>query len=125
MVVLDASALLALLFKEPGHDVVAQHMESACISTINMAEVIGRFTRDGHSALATWHRISGLPVEVLPFTMEEAILTASLLPKTREAGLSIADRACLAVSILRGLPVLTADAAWTQYSVGARVQLIR
>ena len=47
MIVLDASALLAFLFRETGHEIVGEHIEEACISTVNMSEVAGRFVRDG------------------------------------------------------------------------------
>ncbi len=45
MIALDASALLAFLFREPGHEMVAQKLEESCISSVNLAEVLGRFAR--------------------------------------------------------------------------------
>ena len=58
MMVLDASALLAFLFREPGHDMVAEAMASACISTVNLSEALGRFARDGHDPEPLWRRLS-------------------------------------------------------------------
>ncbi len=111
MIVLDASAVLALLFREAGHTQVAAHLDQSCVSTVNLAEVIGRFVRDGHPATDIWRQVAALPIEVVPFTAVEAVIAAAMLPRARPLGLSIADRACLALAIRRDLPVLTADRA--------------
>lgn len=125
MVVLDASAVLALLFREPGHVQVAAHLGDSCLSAVNLAEVIGRFVRDGHSATDAWQHVASLPIEIVSFTPAQAVVAAALSPRTRPLGLSIADRACLALAITRDLPALTADRAWAELDVGASVVVIR
>ena len=125
MIVLDASALLAFMFRENGHQRVADVVEDSCISAVNLSEVIGRFVRDGHDAATVLHRISSTPIEVVPFGDADAAIAAALVPKTRPYGLSLADRACLALALARGILVLTADRAWADVEVGARVEVIR
>ena len=62
MIALDASALLAFLFREPGHERVGAILDTACLSTINLAEVIGRFVRDGHDADSVLRRLTATAV---------------------------------------------------------------
>jgi len=125
VIVLDASALLALLFREPGHEEVAARIRGSCLSTVNLSEVIGRFVRDGHNAQVVLRRVADSRVEFVPFTASGAALAATLHPTTRSFGLSLADRACLALALERGIPVLTADRAWDQLDIGVTVQVIR
>lgn len=125
MIVLDASALLAFMFRESGHEQVATVIDDSCISAVNLSEVIGRFVRDGHDALTVLRRISGTAIEVVPFGDSDAAIAAALVPKTRSHGFSLADRACLALALSRGVAAVTADRAWVEVDVGVRVQLIR
>lgn len=125
MIALDASALLAFLFREPGHERVGAILDTACLSTINLAEVIGRFVRDGHDADSVLRRLTATAVEIVPFTAADAALAASLIPATRALGLSLGDRACLALALARDIPAITADRVWIQLQIGVTVQLIR
>jgi PIN domain nuclease of toxin-antitoxin system len=125
MIVLDASALLAYLFREEGHEAVASVLEDSCISSVNLSEVIGRFVRDGHDAREVLGRVSSGPVEVVPFSAEDAAVAASLLPKTSKLGLSLGDRACLALATSRGVAAATADRSWRRLRLGVRLILIR
>lgn len=125
MIALDASALLALLFREPGHEQVSAVLDQACLSTVNLAEVIGRFVRDGHDAQPIRQRLTATTIEIVPFMATDAALSAALLPVTQPLGLSLGDRACLALALARGIPALTADRTWTQLNLGVTVQVIR
>jgi PIN domain nuclease of toxin-antitoxin system len=125
MIVLDASALLALLYREPGYEVVSAHMPDCCISTVNLTEVVSRFVRDGHAGQQIWQQLRASSIEFVPFSSEQAILASHLLTRTQPYGLSLADRACIALAMLRGLPALTADRAWSQVQVGVTIQTIR
>jgi ribonuclease VapC len=113
MIVLDASALLSYLFREAGHWIVEKYVESACISTVNLSEVAGRFTRDGMDAGLFIQEIQKTSIEIVPFTQIHALYAASLIPKTKRYGLSLGDRACLALAKKRQSAVLTADTVWT------------
>ncbi len=125
MIALDASALLALLFAEPGHEVVGQQLGRACMSTVNLAEVLGRYQREGQDPHQLLARLQESPLEFVPFTAQAAALCASLIPATQPSGLSLGDRACLALGQLRQIPVLTADRVWTQLNVDVEIRLIR
>jgi PIN domain nuclease of toxin-antitoxin system len=129
--VLDASALLAHLRDEPGADVVAEAIASgAVISAVNLAEVFSRVAdRGGDPAkLAAELTQSGLldgAITIEPFTVADAIDAARLRPLTRDAGLSLGDRACLALARRLDAPALTADSEWQGAAHGVEVQPIR
>jgi ribonuclease VapC len=123
--VLDASALLAFLFQEEGSQVVASALEGSCMSAVNLSEVLGLFARDGKDThiVASWLR--QLPVEIVPFSSEEAVEAAALRCKTDSHGLSLGDRACLSLGLTRAIPVLTADKAWKKIGLPLDIRLIR
>lgn len=129
--VLDASALLAHLRDEPGADVVAEAIASgAVISTVNLAEVFSRVAdRGGDPAkLAAELTQSGLldgAITVEPFTSADAIDAGRLRPLTRDAGLSLGDRACLALARRLDAPALTADTDWQGVAHGVELRPIR
>ncbi|MCL4857942.1 MAG: type II toxin-antitoxin system VapC family toxin [Caldilineaceae bacterium] len=125
MIVLDASALLAMLYHEPGHEVVAAHLHNCCMSTVNLAEVVGRFVRDGHASQLVLQQLKATSIEFVPFSVEQSLLAAQLLAQPQSFGLSLADRACIALALLRGVPALTADRAWLQVQLGATIRTIR
>jgi PIN domain nuclease of toxin-antitoxin system len=125
VIVLDASALLAFLFREPGHEQVAEAMADACISTVNLAETLGRFTRDGHDPAPIARRLGKSALESVPFSATHATICARLLPQTKTLGLSLGDRACLALAIDRHIPVITADREWAALQMDIEVRMIR
>jgi PIN domain nuclease of toxin-antitoxin system len=125
MIALDASALLAFLFKEKGYERVIGILNQACLSTVNLAEVIGRFVLDGHDAESVLQRLTAAPLEIVPFGQVDAALAASLLPRTRPLGLSLGDRACLALAIARRIPAVTADGSWLKLDLGIKIEVIR
>jgi ribonuclease VapC len=118
--VLDASAMLAYLRDEPGADVVSDAIAGgAAISTVNLAEVLSRIADRGSDPIALVHQMTergllGGAIGVEPFTLADAGETARLRPTTRDAGLSLGDRACLALARRLATPALTADTAWSQ-----------
>lgn len=125
MIVLDASALLALLFREEGSEQVVDRLHSSLMSTVNLSEVLGRFARDGHDPVPVLNRLTASPIEFVAFGVAESSEAASLLHLTSEFGLSLGDRACLSLARLRGLPALTADRVWAGLSIDVDIQLIR
>jgi len=86
VIALDASALLAFLFREQGAEHVLAHLSESCLSAVNLAEVIGRFVRDGYDAHEVLARLATSEVELVPFTPEQAAIAAKLLPKTSRLG---------------------------------------
>src|ERR1700722_3888876 len=124
-VVLDALALLALLHREPGAEAVARHVPGAYLSTVNYSEVLKKAVERGGTLAAAAAVIRGLQLGIIPFDEAQAAEAAGLYTKTREKGLSFADRACLALASSCGGAVLTADARWTEIDLPVDVLLIR
>jgi PIN domain nuclease of toxin-antitoxin system len=123
--ILDASALLALLNNESGADAVRDTLPNAAISAVNLAEVISRLIAVGMPEDKTKEILSALGLEVAPFTEEEAFQCGLLYPKTKPMGLSLGDRACLALAKVRGVRALTADRSWQALDIGVQIKLIR
>lgn len=124
-VVLDASALIAYLNVEPGGDVVATHLAEATLSAVNYSEVIARLVARGTPLDRAARVVEVLDLEIFDFDAKQGLDAAGLLPHTRTKGLSLGDRACLALAMKLNVPVLTADRAWAALSVGVKVDLIR
>lgn len=122
---LDASALLALVFEEPGAEAVQAALDGAAIGAVNQAEVVELAGRRGLDPLraAAWADELSLPV--LAFTPAMAARAGALLAAHRRRGLSLGDAACLAAGVVLRLPVLTADRLWTEIEAGVEVRLIR
>jgi len=124
--VVDSSAVLALLWSEPGADAVADAMESAAISAVNWSELVAVLTDRGLPEEAISATLSALPIAaVVPFDGESAQATGRLRRTTRHAGLSLGNRACVALGMALGLQIITADRAWRDLDVGADIRLIR
>lgn len=121
----DASALLALMLDEPGGADVAALVENAVVSAVNLCEVMTRAVDLGHPADAVRALIREAPVKIVPFTEEHAIDAAALRGVSRHLGLSLGDRACLALARSIGGPALTADRKWAELDLGIDIQLIR
>ena len=124
-VVLDASALLALVFDEPGAEEVARHLPGSCMSAVNFAEVVSRAVERRMTLEEISAGLPRLPFEVVAFDAEAAYLTASLRPQTRSLGLSLGDRACLALGMKLGIPVVTGDRRWAEAGLDLEVIAIR
>ena len=123
---LDASALLAYLNAEPGSEQVeALVLDGSPISAVNLSEVIAKLARTGMPE-AVVHEVLGLlKLRVVPFDEEIAYRSAFLIQKTRTLGLSLGDRACLALAQKLRLPAFTADRVWNKVDGGVDVRLIR
>lgn len=124
-VVLDASALLALLNREPGHEDIARAISHAAISAVNLSEVTAKLAEGGMPGEEIRAALEGLALETHDFGRELAFQTGLLRPLTRFRGLSLGDRACLALGLQLNLPVLTTDRAWEGLDLGVEVRLIR
>lgn len=129
--VLDASALMAVLHAEDGASVVIEAIgEGAAMSVVNLAEVLSKLAEAGKNpevAAAELRRAEGSrrALSIEPLTAADCVAVARLRPLTRRQGLSLADRACLALAERLGVPALTADRKWIETDVEAEVQLIR
>jgi ribonuclease VapC len=124
-ILLDASALLALVLEEPGAERVAEVLDRAAIGAVNLAEVIEVAARRGLPAAraAAWAEELALPV--IAFAAPMARGAAELLAAHRARGLSLGDAACLATAAALGLPAMTADRLWAELGTGVEVRTIR
>jgi len=125
--VLDASAVLALLFEEPGAEMVRAHVRAGVIGAANLAEVLAKLSDHGVPAHEAARAVAILGLEVAPMTEAQAQRSAEMRPTTRAAGLSLGDRACLALAVELGAAALTADRSWAAVAgaTGVVVQVIR
>ncbi|WP_438388536.1 type II toxin-antitoxin system VapC family toxin [Actinopolyspora saharensis] len=113
MPVLDASALLALTYREDGHDhVAAQLGDDAVVSAVNWSEMLQKISAHGGDADRIGDMLRAMGLRIEPLDAEDARRAARLYPHTREAGLSLGDRACLALAARLGRVAITADRAW-------------
>lgn len=122
--ILDSSAVLALLFNEAGADRVQAVLPDAMISAVNFSEVIAKLGEKGLPSETARQAVEALGIEVVAHDVEQAFWAGALRMTTRALGLSLGDRACLALAKVREMPVLTADAAW-QGLTDFQVVLIR
>ncbi len=125
-VVLDASALLAVMIGEPGAEKVAPHLPGAAISAVNLSEAVGKLLSLRNNPDELWMDIQSLGLDIRAFDARAAFLTGRLLAPTRKLGLSLGDRACLALAHSLKRPAVTADRAWLDIEPSvAAVEIIR
>ncbi|HNV61148.1 MAG TPA: type II toxin-antitoxin system VapC family toxin [Rhodoferax sp.] len=126
MMVLDSSAVLGYLNGEPGTDMVATHILSgqACILAVNQTEVLSKLSDWGMPMEDACAAVAKLALQVIPFTAELAIEAARLRQPTRAQGLSLGDRACLALARQRQCAVLTGDRPWLDLAEALGLQIL-
>jgi len=125
-IVLDASALLAVLNREPGSDKLTPELLSKAISsTVNLAEVQTKLVSEGGNPDEAWEDALSPIREAIPFTVEHARIAGGLVIHTRTFGLSLGDRACLSLGLILRAPVYTADKSWKNLKLGIQIHVIR
>jgi PIN domain nuclease of toxin-antitoxin system len=126
-VVLDASALLALLKEEAGAAKVADAIATSRMTSVNYAEVVSHFIHAGMPADEVDAMLHPLPMAIVEADQALATIAGRLRAVTAEAGLSLGDRFCLALALRDGLPALTADKTWRTIAdaAGVKVSVIR
>ena len=97
----------------------------AMVSAVNLCEVQTRLLRDGLLAEQVFRVLSGLELTVVPFGEAEAKAASALYRETKALGLSLGDRACLALGLHNGVTVWTADSVWKRLKLGVEIELIR
>jgi ribonuclease VapC len=124
-IVLDTSALLACLDGEPGSESLIDEIPDSLLSTVNLAEAVSVLVRQGASKENACEVLGLLEFQVVDFERAAAGETGALAALTRGAGLSLGDRACLALAARENLPAVTADRAWSGVNVGVQIRFIR
>lgn len=123
--VLDSSAVLAFVFGEPGGDSVREYVNDAGISSVNAAEVVTKLVEwniPEDKFDAVWTMLAGMIAE---FSPAHALEAGRLRKITQRVGLSLGDRACLALAKETGAVVVTADRIWADLDHGVRIEVIR
>lgn len=125
-IVLDASAILAVINGEPGVEKLTPDLLARAVaSTVNLAEVQTKLVSRGWTSDQAWEDATSPVREVVPFDEEQARIAGDLVTQSRHLGLSLGDRACLALGIALKVPVFTAERGWKKLKVGARIHAIR
>lgn len=125
-VVLDASAILANLRGEPGGDAAAIRIASdGVVGTVNLSEVVAKVVERGGTQAQVDAIVAQFGDRTHAFDTAQAVAAGLLRRQTRAAGLSLGDRACLALALSLDAPVLTADRAWAELDVGVAIEVIR
>ncbi|MEX2238683.1 MAG: type II toxin-antitoxin system VapC family toxin [Dehalococcoidia bacterium] len=123
--VLDASALLAAIRREEGGEIVRRLAMDSAISTVNWSEVLQKSLAYAVTLERAKLFLRALRITIVPFSEEDAETTAALWPDTRQAGLSLADRACIALASRLEAVAVTSDSKWTELNLPIQVRLIR
>ncbi|TAK26104.1 MAG: PIN domain-containing protein [Chloroflexota bacterium] len=123
--VADASALLALVLGEHGADVVAEILPQAVCSAVNWSEFAQKAAQRGVEHQRAGIYFVGLGMTIVPFDQGDAEHAARIWERTRVAGLSLGDRACLALALRLGAPAYTADRSWASLDLGIDIRTIR
>lgn len=125
-IVLDASAVLAVIHQEPGYDkLTAPLLAQAVASTVNLAEVQSKLVSRGWAPHEAWEDATSPVREAVPFDAEQARIAGDLMADTRPLGLSLGDRACLALAIALEAPVYTCERAWKKLRLKVPIHVIR
>jgi len=123
--VLDASALLTLLNAEKGADLVQELLPRAVISSVNLAEVVTRLSLLNIPEIEIHEILNPLGLEIISFDEDQAFQAGVISKITQSLGLSLGDRACLALAVTTHKRVVTADRIWKDLKLGIEIQLVR
>ena len=125
-IVLDASAILAVINQELGTEKLTPRLLAGAVcSAVNLAEVQTKLVSRGWDPEEAWEDATSPVREVISFEEEHARIAGDLVIQTRRLGLSLGDRACLALGIALKAPVYTAENAWKKLEVGVAIHAIR
>jgi PIN domain nuclease of toxin-antitoxin system len=125
-ILLDTSAIIALIKKEKGYQVVDDILATSAISTVNFSELIAALAREGVSAEDIDSITENIIPDIIPFDHETSIVAGKLITTTNSKGLSLGDRACIATALQLDLPVYTADKIWAELDIpNFKLKLIR
>lgn len=125
MIVLDASAILALIHDEPGAGEVEERLSGALLCSANLAEVVGKLVDASVSIVSVRELLAAAGVSIEPLTEDDAVLAGALRSVPGGTTLSLGDRCCIALGTRHGATVVTADRTWADLALPVVVRLIR
>jgi PIN domain nuclease of toxin-antitoxin system len=117
--------VLAVLYEEVGNHQLVDYLREGLLSSVNLLEVHTKLLLNGLPADLAWRQINGLQLEICPLDVEQARIASEMIWKTRPYGLSLGDRACLALAVQRRAMVYTADRVWSEIPLGVKIEVIR
>jgi len=123
--VLDASAVLAVIQEEPGAERIEAHLDTGCISAVNLAEIVGKLQDRGLGDNEIDELIALLDLDTRILDKDGAVFMGKLRQSTKVAGLSLGDRACLALAHSLGATAITMDRAWKDLEIGVAIEVAR
>ena len=123
--VLDATALLAAMLQERGAQYVQDRLVDARIGAVNLSEVVAKLQERGVPDDVVEESLAELNLIIVPFDAEQAVMAGKLRRDTRAAGLSLGDRACLALAVMLGAIAITTDSAWRNLTLPVEIELAR
>jgi len=123
--VLDASAVLCLLQEEKGAERVARALPAAKIGAVNYSEVVGKLIEAGVEEAKIDRLVDALQLTIVPFDGAQARMVGLLRAASRKLGLSLGDRACLALASAESATALTCDRGWTKFEAPCKVEVVR
>jgi len=123
--VLDASAVLAVIQEEPGAERIEAHLDTGCISAVNLAEIVGKLQDRGLGDNEIDELIALLDLDTRIMDREGAVFMGKLRQSTKVAGLSLGDRACLSLAHSLGATAITMDRAWKDLEIGVAIEVAR
>lgn len=124
-VLLDTSAIIALLKKEPGYESLEEVVANSAVSIINFSELVSVLMRTSIVESEIDEIIKDIIPEIIPFSEDIAIQTGKLIKLTKDLGLSLGDRACIATGIYHGIPIYTTDKVWKDLKTSAQIVIVR
>ena len=125
-IVFDSSALIMLFAKEAGYESVRQNLKHAIISSVNIAEVykycieVQNLTEEDCRNLI---KLSG--IKIIDFCEEQALISAKIIKQTKQYGLSLGDRGCIALAMFKNYPILTCDKIWQKVDLDVEFIMAR
>ena len=123
--VVDASAVLAVVLAEARGDAMLPHMHKAFMSSVNLAEAVSKLTERGATPEIAWSQLQRLKLNFVDLDIELARSAGEMRVATKPFGLSLGDRACLALGRVKGLPVITTDRDMARVEVGVEVKVFQ
>ncbi|XIK06857.1 type II toxin-antitoxin system VapC family toxin [Mesorhizobium sp. AaZ16] len=123
--ILDSSVVLAVLFNEKGADNSLRYFKDGQCCGVNVAEIVARLIDKGRTPDEAVSDFEALGLDISGFSPESAVLAGRLRLATRHKGLSLGDRACIALAIHENAVAVTADRSWADLDFGCPIELIR
>ncbi|MDG1437117.1 MAG: type II toxin-antitoxin system VapC family toxin [Rickettsiaceae bacterium] len=126
-ILLDTSALIALLKKEPGYKKVDEVVAHSAISSVNLCELVSILAKNSIPENAIDDIINDIVPEIIPFCENLGVKAGKLSSFTKEYGLSLGDKACIATAEYYSMEVYTADKIWAKLenNISTKITIIR